>query len=526
METKRRRLTNFSTPDWIVPNTLLSEFSVEHSDWCEVFAPNLEEDVAVHATKKKALSKILQSCISCRNPKLILLTGPVGCGKSTLLRLMVKNLHGILVDVQDIDNEYIEQENFFSCLIHHVKYNDIADTINSKKPAFKLLLLENFPHSILANYSEFADFLTNLTTILVPNLIICVILSTFSEYYSSFESSRYLEQRLMNCLDNSGKLYAHLEFNAIASTFIQKALKRILDLLNKSYPNQKYNWKIQKAQIVDLSTSCEGDLRTAIYQMQFLLEGGQKVTQQLKDSENLSSSKIGIFHSVGKILHAKREVTFDDSLLPLHLASKQRPRLSFNLDHVLDNCGCSADSVVTWLHENYLDFVSEGLPDSLVRISDAFSECDSTLNRKLDLNWRLGLVGNEEISGQSTAGKHYYSMTVSRTILFESYCQTKSQGFKPIRFPLALHLDRYRDSLRGNAVDNSCQLADFYSRLTSVRMDLIKFKSAAGSLSQAMKNAQKKAGWSRLDLDSTDFLNSNRVVDCPSLDVEIDESWD
>uniref|UniRef100_A0A183AMR8 C2H2-type domain-containing protein n=1 Tax=Echinostoma caproni TaxID=27848 RepID=A0A183AMR8_9TREM len=175
-----------------------------------------------------------------------------------------------------------------------------------------------------------------------------------------------------------------------------------------------------------------------------------------------------LFHALGKILYGKRQKSESAAVpdskackstvpsLPLHLTSWKRPPLTFDLDDVLEQCQMSGDQIMSWLHENFPDFMPN--MSAIEWVSQHMSWADSCLSG--GMNWRLGLTPaadwntSDTVAGSSRpfscgASRHYGALVVIRALLLahdmieeeqsssgspDSRNQSK-RGFRPLRGP-------------------------------------------------------------------------------------------
>ncbi|KAF6777621.1 hypothetical protein AHF37_02990 [Paragonimus kellicotti] len=197
-----------------------------------------------------------------------------------------------------------------------------------------------------------------------------------------------------------------------------------------------------------------------------------------------------IFRVLGKILHGKRDAhvkrvhsdpDFVANPLPSHLACWKRPPLTFNLDEILDQCQMNGDTIVAWLHENYLDFSPH--MHSTQWSADRFSWADAHLSG--GMNWRLGLTPAADwnssqsstygarLGGITTsASRHYAALVIARSLLLshgmaDTSCDgenfprsSKSKGFHSFRSPSvhdAWKVARSRSDGLTDVLWNRCQ---------------------------------------------------------------------
>lgn len=255
-------------------------------------------------------------------------------------------------------------------------------------------------------------------------------------------------------------LYNHpgttiIDFNSIAATFMQKALRMVLE------KEASFSHRISIPGPAALTRIAEiGDIRSAISSLEFLCLKGDKagsgsgpdawggsltkkksradadkaLTPMEQESLELISQReasLGMFHAVGKIVYNKR---LDPSLLssdsvvlpqpPDHLAQYCRPKVSqVAVDELVDETGTDISTFISALHENYPpscdgpDFV-----DSLNASIEALSDSDIlSADRRSMLRTRggMGMGTNLNAGGVDMLRQDEISFQVaSRGLLF------------------------------------------------------------------------------------------------------------
>jgi len=202
-------------------------------------------------------------------------------------------------------------------------------------------------------------------------------------------------------------LYNHpnttiLDFNSIAPTFMQKALRSILD--KEARASQRS--RIPGPAVIERVSEI-GDIRSAVSSLEFLcLKGDQTgnwgssvtkskrsrgdtaLTSMEEESLKLISQReasLGMFHAVGKIVYNKR---LDPSLMPKdatippsppdYLASHRRPKVSqVGVNDLIDETGTDVSTFICALHENYPPSCDgDDFTDNLNACIEALSDSD------------------------------------------------------------------------------------------------------------------------------------------------------
>ena len=189
-----------------------------------------------------------------------------------------------------------------------------------------------------------------------------------------------------------------LDFNAIAPTFMYKALRSILD----KEARDSRRVQVPGPSVLDRISEI-GDIRSAISSLEFLcLKGddsggwGGRVSKKTRDEAALTASEkeslklitqreasLGMFHAVGKIVYNKR---MDPSLIedesvdvlpppPDYLRHFHRPKISQVLvNDLVDETGTDVSTFVSALHENYIPSCEGD------EFTDTFGDCIEALS--------------------------------------------------------------------------------------------------------------------------------------------------
>jgi cell cycle checkpoint protein len=191
-----------------------------------------------------------------------------------------------------------------------------------------------------------------------------------------------------------------LDFNAIAPTFMYKALRSVLD----KEARDSRRVQIPGPSVIDRISEI-GDIRSAISSLEFLClkgdDGGRwggsiskrtraevALTAMEKESLKLITQReasLGMFHAVGKIVYNKRmhpSLIEDESIdilppPPDYLSHFHRPKTSQVLvNDLVDETGTDISTFVSALHENYIpscdgDDFTDTLGDCIEALSDS-----------------------------------------------------------------------------------------------------------------------------------------------------------
>ncbi|KAA3682168.1 cell cycle checkpoint protein [Paragonimus westermani] len=261
--------------------------------------------------------------------------------------------------------------------------------VESESVSFRVIILKNLPVSVADSPSRLHRLLRLYRSRAQPSCLLVLIFTT-----NSSSNEGVLPERLLcpPSLRNELGIW-RVEFNPVAPSLVLKALTRIMSRSNQ----------LPRTLLQLLANECAGDLRTAVNQLQFLAKSGD-----------------------ANVERAHSDPDFLADPLPPHLACWKRPPLAFNLDDILDQCQMNGDTIVAWLHENYLDFSPH--MHSTQWSADRLSWADAYLSG--GVNWRLGLTPaadwNSSQSGSysarqgvitTLASRHYAALVIARSLL-------------------------------------------------------------------------------------------------------------
>ena len=406
--------------------------------WAEKYAPNNLEELAVHKKKVADVRSWLESVFSGKGrQRLLVLKGAAGTGKTTTMLLLAKEMGFDISEwrnparVESMDQDTISVASQFEDFIgrsgkfqtlqfqsdsrrHHPQSDD-----QERSKRNQVILVEEYPNtftrsstavqrfrSIILQYlaanvpSSHAQFLA-VSNRNAPVTPLVMIISETSLSAESFTDS-FTAHRLLGPEVTAHPAVTVLEFNAVAPTFLTKALELIvLKEARKSGRRQTPGPQVIK-QLGEV-----GDIRSAISTLEFLcLRGDEKEnvwsgkvtftktkastkkTTPLSKMEEDSlaiitqrESTLGIFHSVGKVVYNKRDTADTPPQPPAHLAHAFRPKAAeTNPDVLFNEMGTDCSTFVAALHENYILSCSGSDPEhtqaSMNGCIDALSDAD------------------------------------------------------------------------------------------------------------------------------------------------------
>ncbi|KAJ5112950.1 hypothetical protein N7456_001484 [Penicillium angulare] len=379
---------------------------VDNRPWAQRFGPSNLDELVVHKRKVGDVGSWLEDAFAgrCRE-RLLVLRGPAGSGKTTTISLLSESLGFDIIEwrnptVSDFTaQDYVSASTQFEEFLgrgDHYGGLDLEDKLeaNQKHKSSlrdnRILLVEEFP-AVLSRNSGLTAFRASIQRYLAsaadhasgeihPPIVMVVsetLLGSASSVSDNFTVHRLLGPSLYNHI--STKI---IDFNTVAPTFMQKALRLILE---------KESRESKRAQIPGpavLETISEiGDVRSAVSSLEFLClksehnhtgawggtltkSKGKKVrkdaalTPMEEESLKLISQReasLGLFHAVGKIVYNKRLdpslVPEDTTVLPsppAYLSEFDRPKVSqVEVNDLIDETGTDITTFVCGLHENY-----------------------------------------------------------------------------------------------------------------------------------------------------------------------------
>lgn len=332
---------------------------------------------------------------------MLVLRGPAGSGKTTTITLLSESAGFDVVEWRNPAVSEFNAQDYVSVSAQFEEFLgrgdrfgglDLEDSSKSKSTRNahpgnrRVLLVEEFPTVFSRSSSSLTAFRASLQRylaaaaedvgVLHPPIVMVVsetLLSSASSILDNLTVHRLLGPALYNHPNTT-----IIDFNAIAPTFMQKALRSILDKEAKASQRSR----IPGPAVLDRISEI-GDIRSAISSLEFLcLKGDQAgtwggsvaktkksrgdtaLTPMEEESLKLISQReasLGMFHAVGKIVYNKR---LDPSLMPGdatippsppdHLSFHRRPKISqVAVNDLMDETGTDISTFICALHENY-----------------------------------------------------------------------------------------------------------------------------------------------------------------------------
>lgn len=281
----------------------------------------------------------------------------------------------------------------------------------------RILLIEEFPTVLGRNSSGLAAFRFSLQRYLAATALsssgnsgemtnppIVLIISETLLGSASSVSDNLTAHRLLGADIYNNANTTIVDFNSIAPTFMQKALRLVLEKDARQFKRTQVPGPAFLERISEL-----GDVRSAISSLEFLclkddkvgagIWGGSQNKRTKGSSRNdvltpmeqeslkmvtQREASLGIFHAVGKIVYNKREgwtLTTDGHKPPSppdYLRQHDRPKVSqVCVDELINETGTDIQTFISSLHENYVPSCGgQSFTDCLNDCIDALSDSD------------------------------------------------------------------------------------------------------------------------------------------------------
>ncbi|KAF2172498.1 hypothetical protein M409DRAFT_50188 [Zasmidium cellare ATCC 36951] len=428
----------------------LTVLNSDKRPWTDQFAPNDLSELAVHKRKVADVRNWLEATLRGKRQKVLVLKGAAGTGKTTTVQLLAKDLGLEVVEWKDTSGLEASSESFTSTASRFEELvgragasGSLVLSANSEakssgvdhRPAGpnekstqspQVLLIEEFPNTFSRTSSTLQSFRSTISQYVasplanesVPTPVVMIIsetlLSTNTAAADSFTAHRLLGPELI-----TNPYVNVIEFNAVAPTFLIKALETIVvKEARKSGRRRTPGPQVLK------HLAETGDIRSAVSSLEFICLRGDngdtwssKVaftkTKQSKTQAPMTKaeeealklisnreSSLGIFHSVGKVVYNKRlegpSVAQPPAWLPQHRRSKVAET---DADTLIDELGTDTQTFLAALHENYaLSCSCSGAEETL----DSLLGCMENLSDSDLLSLDRFSFGTRAFSGSTT----------------------------------------------------------------------------------------------------------------------------
>jgi len=382
--------------------------------WTEKYGPQTIEEVVVHKKKVSDVRSWLEAALAGQAfKKLVVLKGPAGSGKTATIQCLAKALGFTVLewksptgsdfstgDYQSISmqfDDFINRGRVFGGLEIADASSEVVHPVEDDtcQDSSQAILVEDFPHTILRSTSALQTFRSSLLQSLaasasphsIPRPIILII-SESATMGNASATDAMTAHRLLGPEILHHPNVNVIEFNHVATTFVSKALKLVLEKHQKATSSSPYLSAEVIAKVAEI-----GDLRNATSTLEYLGLGNNKVRlgaapntkaratkskskvvksaeEQQQESAALSyvtlrESTLGLFHATGRVLYNKRAATqmLPESSspratlaepLPPHMNNLARNMpLDFDIATLMDEAGTDVSTFISTLHENY-----------------------------------------------------------------------------------------------------------------------------------------------------------------------------
>ncbi|TKA70029.1 hypothetical protein B0A55_09083 [Friedmanniomyces simplex] len=414
----------------------IASISIVNEDkrpWVEQFAPVDLSELAVHKRKVADVRQWLETALSGKRQKLLVLKGAAGTGKTATLRTLAKDLGATVSEWQNPAGADMSTEGatttagHFEEFVRRVRksaslsfaFDDHVQAAPSHPDARKddgtdhtkqIVLVEEFPNTFSRTSATLQSFRSTILQYVsspaiqearvtpIVMIISETLLSTNTAAADSFTAHRLLGPELLN-----HPFINTIEFNPVAMTILTKALENIVIKEARKSGRRKTPGPQVLKRLAET-----GDIRSAVSSLEFLCLRGDDteawsskvqftkpkkkptepaMTKAEEDALKLVSnreSSLGIFHAVGRVVYNNRvdppagqSLAQPPSWLPQHRRAKVPER---DVDSLIDELGTETSTFIAALHENYgLSCASSGVEetmDSLSGCADNISDAD------------------------------------------------------------------------------------------------------------------------------------------------------
>ncbi|KAM6557960.1 hypothetical protein CsatA_027199 [Cannabis sativa] len=367
--------------------------------WVDKYKPHSLEELAVHKKKieevKLWFEERLGSSKDENTSKVIVITGQAGVGKSATVhaiachfgaRLCEWNTPTPIIWQEHLHNSsaglrYMSKLDEFEYFVERVrKYGLIPPTENMESKESIILLIDDLP---VTNGKLAFERLRNSLYLLVRSVQIptAILVTNYGEADSGDHTTQYLEE-LQSSLENAGA--CKVAFNPITHNSTKKILSRICRL---------EQCKVSVDQIDLIAKASGGDIRHAIASLQFfcvkpsLAHPISSPNRPIMDKgfplDFGRDETLSLFHALGKFLHNKRETeNVLESVGDEFSVQERLARLPLKMDapeKILCQAHGQARSIVDFLNENVLDFLSEEAIDDAWTVASYLGDVDLLL---------------------------------------------------------------------------------------------------------------------------------------------------
>uniref|UniRef100_A0A182QA32 SMC hinge domain-containing protein n=1 Tax=Anopheles farauti TaxID=69004 RepID=A0A182QA32_9DIPT len=426
----------------------------DNVDLVDRFKPTLEADLAIHVKKIEEVKQWLTATRKL-NPasQVLLLTGPSGSGKSVCVKTIARAMK---YDVREwttpvdvdlfLDDRYDFEERegkasrrpqkalFDDFLYKTSRYCSLFETVGN---AGKLLLVKDFPNSLLRSPEEFHE---SLTRFLDNSSDPIVFIATDTASKSLDVAYNLFPPSIMDSFQ-----IHQIKFNPVSSSLLKKAIKRISGIIKGDNELSKLYQAIPvKAEEDDIIASAQGDLRNCCLNYLFTCmkspsgptpkrlcpenSKGNKTAKAKKSVNSLGlSENLTVMHGLGRIFH------------PKFISQDADMRFVHSPESIAESFLSQPSSFISLLHSNYVTRCAD--IQNVSKASDILTTVDAIMNEfrseqlalcGLNIAIRSMMVNNEQtVHGfQPIKKKIKVELQQSKIVISCYIPQIVIQGFK------------------------------------------------------------------------------------------------
>ncbi|KAJ6801884.1 cell cycle checkpoint protein RAD17 isoform X3 [Iris pallida] len=398
--------------------------------WIDKHKPHSVTELAVHKKKVEEVKNWLEERVITSEKGVgsnaLLITGQAGVGKSAAIHLIAEQLGADIYEwttpIPTLWQEHVHNTNSGLCYMSKLdEFEAFTEKIRkytllhlsyvggSRKPV--IVLIDDLP--MTNGKAAFVRLCKCLTTLARSTQVPTVILITEHQLTESVNSSMHYWEELVSSLEKVG---AHkVSFNPPTVSLIKKTLSRIC---------QEESCAVNIECLDQVARASGGDIRNAITSLQYLsltmkhnfpLPASPPTSihfEEHLDKPRLLSSPsltrdedqhigtslpygrdetLSLFHALGKFLHNKRWTI--DGFAPRHdslvLQEKFRrnPLKMDSPEKILFQAHGQARRITDFLHENVLDFISDGAIDDVSLVTSYLCDADFLLASSTSPAW-------------------------------------------------------------------------------------------------------------------------------------------
>ena len=365
-----------------VPIKKAKKAAVSESKAAVEFTPRTKDDLCIDKRKLAAIDSWFQSIFVEKQTtdRVLVLYGQSGCAKTTTVRVLAQHYDVTLYEFEELQQTFYAdaEEKHQNLLYERTVGNQIeqiesfvgsVNSITSKKDRDrrKAIVLKELPSTFYSNVERLHEFLERYLRMFRRRAPIIFIV-TMNENMSNTDFKKLFPPNLHQSLS------MHLiELNGV----VKRQIKTVLDRINAS-------GAVSKSDIDMLVEASNGDLRSAINALEFIVQSDRQVDRSFEIHENdrsgeptlmaIKDTSPAFFHMLGKIMYCKRDgderkKRNSKNWHPVKSVGGRRP-LKESPEALADRVDSKGDTLVAFIHDCYPDFVSDDLNSATEIVSN------------------------------------------------------------------------------------------------------------------------------------------------------------